>query len=352
MTYLYNTLHYYEDRLRERAPLRRKIVASITDALKEVRPPGWALTAEIQDKYLGVEGGEDPSWRPGPDYYHRLVQRMVAALDPTSSAFPRIDWRFNEFPNCGAHSLYVTCVELMTLPEPPATIGERLIEVVLHSQSHIPPAHLPDWINAVGSLLSHLPESFWSGLHSKLTAALASSPLNHWQLPHTPTQVFDPQLSSSPDPLLSSLLAVSHATWHHSGFPQICGLLDLVRDRLAPMVETEEQMLFVFHLVGPFLQRLHADRFMRVLFDLTVQLYEVLLRVDRRVTVLRHMDSVCDLLYHIKYQFTGDSIKTEAQRVVSQLKPPLQLRLRFIATAQVQVKPEEGAVKQEAKPAP
>ena len=120
-----------------------------------------------------------------------------------------------------------------------------------------------------------------------------------------------------------------------------------MKDRLVPLIETEEQMLFVFHLVGPFLQRLHADRwilllhissytlqlyrFMRVLFDLTVQLYEILLRVDRRVAVMRHMDSVCDLLYHIKYQFTGDSVKQDAERVVRQLKPALQLRLRFIA---------------------
>ena len=72
-------------------------------------------------------------------------------------------------------------------------------------------------------------------------------------------------------------------------------------------------------------------RFMRVLFDLTVQLYEILLRVDRRVAVMRNMDSVCDLLYHIKYQFTGDSVKQDAERVVRQLKPALQLRLRFIA---------------------
>ena len=78
-----------------------------------------------------------------------------------------------------------------------------------------------------------------------------------------------------------------------------------MRDRLSHLVETEEQMMFVFHLVGPFLQRLHADRFMRVLFELTVQLYELLLRVDRRVTHLKYIDSTCDLLYHIKYQFTG-----------------------------------------------
>ena len=30
--------------------------------------------------------------------------------------------------------------------------------------------------------------------------------------------------------------------------------MDLVRDRLIKLVETEEQMLFIFHLVGPFLQ--------------------------------------------------------------------------------------------------
>ena len=69
----------------------------------------------------------------GSSPYHlesRLVQRSVSSLDPASSAFPRMDWRFSEFPNCGAHALYVTCVELMTVPEQPAVIGERLLEVV------------------------------------------------------------------------------------------------------------------------------------------------------------------------------------------------------------------------------
>ena len=44
-------------------------------------------------------------------------------------------------------------------------------------------------------------------------------------------------------------LAVTHAVWHHSGFNQLCGILDLVRDKLVKLVETEEQMLFIFHLV-------------------------------------------------------------------------------------------------------
>ena len=90
-------------------------------------------------------------------------------------------------------------------------------------------------------------------------------------------------------------------------------------------------ILFSCHYqVGPFLQRLHTERFMRVLFELTVQLYEILLRVDSSVEQLQHQDAVCDLLYHIKYQFTGDSVKGDAERVVRQLRTSLQLRLRSV----------------------
>ena len=105
--------------------------------------------------------------------------------------------------------------------------------------------------------------------------------------------------------------------------------------------------MFILHLVGPFLQRLHSDRFMRILFELTVQLYEILLRVDRCVPQMKYMDAVCDLLYHIKYQvnwiliptikssrsffkFTGDSVKGDVERIVRQLRNPLQIRLRFV----------------------
>ena len=63
----------------------------------------------------------------------------------------------------------------------------------------------------------------------------------------------------------------------------------------------------------------------------------MLLRVDRAVPQMKYMDAVCDLLYHIEYQFTGDSVKQDAEN------PPFQLRHRFIA----QIRNEEAVVKQE-----
>ena len=38
------------------------------------------------------------------------------SLETGAATFPFMDWRFNEFPNEGAHALYVTCVEIMGLP--------------------------------------------------------------------------------------------------------------------------------------------------------------------------------------------------------------------------------------------
>ena len=50
ITYLYNTLHYYEYRIRNRLALKKKLVSCIIGSLKDVRPPGWCLT----DQYLDM----------------------------------------------------------------------------------------------------------------------------------------------------------------------------------------------------------------------------------------------------------------------------------------------------------
>ena len=60
---------------------------------------------------------------------------------------------------------------------------------------------------------------------------------------------------------LSRLLAVAHSLFHHAGFIQIQAVPELVREKFLPIVRTEEQLLFVYHLVGPFLQRLNSERY-------------------------------------------------------------------------------------------
>lgn len=106
----------------------------------------------------------------------------------------------------------------------------------------------------------------------------------------------------------------------------------LVTERFLPIIKNETQLLFIAQLVAPFLQRLNAEK-QQMLCRLTIAFYELLEKVDKSTppdTPLVFMDVFCDLLYHIKYMFTGDIVKNEAEARIRNLRPALQLRLRFI----------------------
>lgn len=106
----------------------------------------------------------------------------------------------------------------------------------------------------------------------------------------------------------------------------------LVTEKLAAIVQNEVQLLFIGHLVAPFFQRLNAER-PNVVCRLTIAFYELLEKVDKNTPSdkdLTYIDIFCDLLYHIKYMYTGDVVKTEVEPIIGRLRPALQLRFRFI----------------------
>jgi len=72
-----------------------------------------------------------------------------------------------------------------------------------------------------------------------------------------------------------------------------------VKEKAKPVVKTEEQFLYLCHLVGPFLQRVNSER-PRCMLELTLELYELLEQVDKSVAHLKYMDPICDLLYPFK----------------------------------------------------
>lgn len=106
---------------------------------------------------------------------------------------------------------------------------------------------------------------------------------------------------------------------------------------MKPLVHTEYQLIYLCHVVGPFLHRLSIER-ARAVADITLMLYELLEQVDKAQPAqpLRYMDPICDLLYHIKYMFVGDTMKTELEAIIRRLRPALQMRLRFITRLNVE----------------
>lgn len=76
VTYLYNTLHYYERMLRDRPSMKRRLVSAVLGSLREIRAPGWALS-EAYQMYMACSADDAVTWIPELDYYIRLVQRIV-----------------------------------------------------------------------------------------------------------------------------------------------------------------------------------------------------------------------------------------------------------------------------------
>jgi len=330
VTYLYTPLHYYERKLRDRPLLKRKLVSSIMGSLKDVRPAGWALS----EAYLtySTRAADDLNWIPELDYYVKLVSRLVDTM-ASRSPFPAMDWRFNEFPNASCHALYVTVVELLALPASPSIVANALMDVVMQGYNLLPQGSpLESWINAVGLLLTYLPESYWNVLYDRVVDLMSNTQLTSYTNPCSPLHLFhfSTVIGQGLDAPYVLLLAVCHAFFTHANIGQMGGLPQFVKDRLHSIIRTEEQYIWLCHLIGPTLQRFSVDK-PKCVFDLTVELYELLEQVDKNVEQIRLVDPICDLLYHIKYMFTGDQVKTEVEQVIRNLRPPLRLRLRFIS---------------------
>lgn len=56
---------------------------------------------------------------------------------------------------------------------------------------------------------------------------------------------------------------------------------------------------------------LNAYRVFIFVFQIGVAFYEMLQAVDQHCQHLSFMDPICDFLYHIKYMYTGDSVKEQ-----------------------------------------
>ncbi|XP_041358001.1 mediator of RNA polymerase II transcription subunit 23-like [Gigantopelta aegis] len=334
VTYLYNTLFYFEKRLNGKPSLKRRLVHAIIGAFKDIRPPNWCLSKEY-GHYLQMPH-DNIDWVPNQEYYVHLIGRLVDSI-LIPPPFPNCDWRFNEFPNPAAHALYATCVELMALPSNSNIVGGALLDVALKSCLQLPQDKIISWMNAVGLVLTALPDPFWAVLHENIVSTISMPQLVVPSGSTNPFQMFNFFTSHMvfAEQHCSYLLGLCHTVWHHAGIGQLSLLPVFIKEKLRPIIKTEDQFLYLCHLVGPFLQRFHLER-TRCLLDITMELYEILMTVDKSCEHMRYIDPISDFLYHIKYMFVGDGVKNEVEKVIRNLRPALQLRLRFISHTNVE----------------
>lgn len=309
MTFLYHTLHYYEANLREIPKAKRSLVYSVVNVFSQLHPKGWAMTEVFLAKCAEVIEAKSEyreqlwaaSWSNiGLDYYRELVGRLVDTMSNEARyAFPAMDYRFSEFPNAGTHALYVTCVELMALPIGAKEVANSLMTLVLTNHRYFPREDVDLLINAVALILVALPENYSMVLIDHIVEMLVTKPnafedkdlfyLFDFKNCHLNMCEYE----------TSNLLALWHAFWNHANVGLFLLMPTILKERITPIVETEEQFIFVCYMVGPFLERFVAER-TKCICDITIELYDMLVAIDKKGSELKYIDNICDLLYHNK----------------------------------------------------
>ncbi|EDV23067.1 uncharacterized protein TRIADDRAFT_28077, partial [Trichoplax adhaerens] len=348
ITYLYDTLHYYEKHLINYPQIKKKLVGTITGNFHKytIQFLLLYLSDGFQSYLSHVEEPDREPWKPTKTYYQDLVRRLIndILLNPTLSI--DCDWRFNEFANAASHFLYTSCVELLALPVTGQDVGRALFDLAPLNESFEARSSIMSWINAVALILVSLPETYWNVVYEKVLEILkTATPTNSGKRKFHSAFVDNFTYNQTKYNFLhhhrfmsesypSYVLAMAHAIWHHSSIGQLTLMLRFLKDKVKPIIQTEEQFILVCHLVGPFLPRFHLER-TRSLLKVVVDLYEMLLIVDQTSPTMNYVDTICDFFYHIKYMFVGDSLKEEVDKIIPKLSSPLRLRLRFMTTQQV-----------------
>ncbi|CAL8078725.1 unnamed protein product [Calicophoron daubneyi] len=146
-----------------------------------------------------------------------------------------------------------------------------------------------------------------------------------------------------------------HAIWSHANTTFLTALPTLFSQLILPLLHNEAQLLMAFYLVAPLMGSLHAERAPK-LVDLTAELYRAVWQVDSALAneeicdesiihvdadglplntgvPLVHVDTIADLLYHIKYMYVGNGVLDKVRPLLPQLRPSLRKRLKFILSA-------------------
>lgn len=194
-------------------------------------------------------------------------------------------------------------------------------------------------------------------IYDRLEEVITNPQMTEWTYRQSPFDMFS--FKTVQHALLETkfvmVLALAHSVFHHFNIGQSSKMVHYIKEKLIPHIKTEYQLIYLHHILGPFLQRLDP----KDVIEITKVFYELLELVDRanvqNKEPMKYMDPICDMLYHIKYMFVGDSMKADLEPIIRGLSTPLRLRLRFITRLTVEdIKAEKNlelsAIKSQIQP--
>lgn len=157
--------------------------------------------------------------------------------------------------------------------------------------------HIHSWINAIGLIIAQLPEIYWGVIYDRLEEIIKLPQMLDWTYRQSPFDMFSFQTVQHAllETKFVMILALAHSIFHHFSIGQTSKMVAYIKEKLIPHIKTEYQLIYLHHILGPFLQRLDP----KDVIEITKIYYELLELVDKNKMhdePMKFMDPICDMV--------------------------------------------------------
>ncbi|KAI1723658.1 mediator complex subunit 23 domain-containing protein [Ditylenchus destructor] len=288
ITFLYKTM-YSLDSLNtfSHTTPARKFVVDIVQKVDDERSPKYCV---VTHEFI-ANGHKAPIVEVCQQLVDRIIAGSTYMHQPPSFAFK--DWRFAEYPPA-AQALTGAWIELMASPYSAAQVTEGIVQLAMTR----PITRPYDTMNALGLLLTGLPSSFQTVFFDKIVESFEWSQVENGQ-PSMFFESFSQEVYLYSESRVLSMLALIHSFCQHAG----------------NRISDKEKLR-------------HMNEYLKVV----ISIYDVLGKLVEKIGPLNYEDTVCDLLYQLKYMFVGYSLKNEVEQAIEKFPRSMREKLKFLLT--------------------
>ena len=346
------------------------------------------------------------NWKAPNSYYNFLIERLCKAMydkfdDLTiDEDYEYIDFLNHEYKCRITHLIYCTCVELMVNPEPPLVVAEKLVQQILnvsgvtstftssgvnfesnaHTNANATKFNISQRCNVVAILLINLPRSYRKIFEHRIVEQITDkckfydpnfkiedsenllklktfqslsgqlqksggqiNQINPVNLPPNLDQKMLLELTILNEKYNSAVtLALSHAIFYQIGLFELSLLPEFLSTKVKPLITEEKQFLYITHLIGPSLHRIHEYR-IKTFETLLTEIYLILefllvkkYKPDNNPDNIKmpsyYIRLISDILYYYKYKFLGNNLNVDKviEQVSKNFPEELQKGMKFI----------------------
>ena len=325
ITYVHNTLFYYDLMLASERDLEKRVLVRSYLEHQTCKPMEF-----LSAQFLTYVKSDETTckWEPSPGYFLELVMKMNDVIKSSDGPeFSAIDWRYNEFGNPVCMMLYLTAIELMSIPLPtnipvksPAelladhrlNIGTKLVDIALSNTT----GHLPELCNTLGILLSALPVAFSHAVYRKILEILKD---NFYEIEGNVGGVLWNNKAQN-------VLTLVHSFFQHCKADKIGYLPEFITQNMN-LFSTESKVVYILKLVSPFL--CHLFRTPTVRNQTLYALYQAMLNLLGESSV-SNPDLFVDYMYYIKYIYAGTEFKPLVEKHLPLLPADIAAKLKLL----------------------